>query len=110
VPTNEIGIASSILALARNIAGAFGIAVFGTILTKTTESNVMKITANSSFNMTNILNYQQALGLVSLKAQVSAYGTVFIVASIVLFVGAATAMWIKVSKDDMKAAGEVLVE
>ena len=110
VPNNEIGIASSILALARNIAGAFGIAVFGTILTKTTESNVMKITANSSFNMTSILHYKEALGLISLKAQVSAYGTVFIVASLVLFFGAITAMWIKVSKDDMKAAGEVVVE
>jgi len=110
VPNHEIGIASSILALARNIAGAFGIAVFGTILTKTTESNVMKIMANSSFNMTSILNYKEALGLISLKAQVSAYGTVFIVASLVLLFGAITAFWIKVSKEDMKAAGEVVVE
>ncbi len=110
VPNHEIGIASSILALARNIAGAFGIAVFGTILTKTTESNVMKITANSSFNMTSLLNYKEALGLISLKAQVSAYGTVFIVAALVLLFGAITAFWIKVSKEDMKAAGEVVVE
>ena len=38
VPQNEIGVASSILALARNIAGAFGIAVFGTILNNSTGS------------------------------------------------------------------------
>ncbi|HSD12666.1 MAG TPA: DHA2 family efflux MFS transporter permease subunit, partial [Patescibacteria group bacterium] len=37
VPPSEIGVASSVLALARNIAGAFGIAVFGTILKNVTE-------------------------------------------------------------------------
>ena len=42
VPTEEIGIASSILALGRNIAGAFGIAVFGTILTNSTNSKCFK--------------------------------------------------------------------
>jgi len=110
VPSHEIGVASSILALARNIAGAFGIAVFGTILTKTTESNVMKIMSNSSFNMTSMLHYREAYALVSLKAQVSAYGMVFVVASLVLLLGAITAFWIKVSKEDMKAAGEVIVE
>lgn len=110
VPNHEIGVASSILALARNIAGAFGIAVFGTILTKTTESNVMKITSNSSFNFASLTNYKEALGLISLKAQVSAYGTVFVVASLVLLIGAITAFWIKISKEQMKTAGEVVVE
>jgi len=110
VPDHEIGIASSILALARNIAGAFGIAVFGTILTKTTESNVFKITGNSSFNIASVANYKEALGLITLKAQVSAYGTVFVVASLVLLVGAITAFWIRVSKEEMQAAGEVVVE
>lgn len=110
VPTHEIGIASSILALARNIAGAFGIAVFGTILTKATESNIMAIAKNSSIHATSKLDFTQALGLMSLKAQISAYGTVFIVASLVLLLGAITAFWIKVSKEDMKAAGEVTVE
>ena len=33
VPVEEMGIASSVLALGRNIAGSFGIAIFGTILT-----------------------------------------------------------------------------
>ncbi len=110
VPDHEIGIASSILALARNIAGAFGIAVFSTILTRTTESNVLKITTNSSFNLTNLANYKEAYALVALKAQISAYGTVFVVSSIVLLIGAITAFWIKVSKEQMKAAGEVIVE
>jgi DHA2 family multidrug resistance protein len=41
VPTNEIGIASSVLALARNIAGAFGIAIYATILTNSFNSNLI---------------------------------------------------------------------
>ena len=40
VPENEVGIASSVLALVRNIAGAFGIALFGTILTSSVKNNV----------------------------------------------------------------------
>lgn len=39
VPSHEIGIASSILALARNIAGAFGIAIFGTLFTLKSQTN-----------------------------------------------------------------------
>ena len=38
VDPHEIGIASSVLALVRNIAGAFGIAIFGTILSNRTLS------------------------------------------------------------------------
>lgn len=110
VPTHEVGIASSILALARNIAGAFGIAVFGTILTNVTESNVLRIAQYSSVHSQNPLDFQKAYALVSLKAQVAAYGTVFIVAACVLLFGAITALWIKVSKEEMQAAGEVMVE
>ena len=40
VPEHEIGISASILALARNIAGAFGIALFATIIRYSTESHV----------------------------------------------------------------------
>ena len=43
VPQSEIGIASSILALVRNIAGAFGIAIFATILNNRITTNVLTI-------------------------------------------------------------------
>jgi hypothetical protein len=43
VPPSQIGIASSILALVRNVAGAFGISVFATILTNATESSMVAI-------------------------------------------------------------------
>ena len=39
VPRSEIGVASSVLALVRNIGGAFGIAIFGTLLNSLTQSN-----------------------------------------------------------------------
>jgi DHA2 family multidrug resistance protein len=87
VPTHEIGIASSILALGRNIAGAFGIAIFATVLQTSTESNVLEIAKNSTFHGLTTLQYQQFVGLISLKAQISAYHTVFLISSLVVFIG-----------------------
>ncbi len=110
VPVHEIGMASSVLALARNVAGAFGIAVFGTILSNLTESNVSKIARYSTIHSTNPLDYQKAIALITLKAQISAYGSVFIFASVVLLIGTVLALRIKVTKKQMENAGEVHVE
>ena len=57
VPIQEIGAASSVLALARNIAGAFGIAVFGTILQNSTYTYIQKISQNSILNVHNTQNF-----------------------------------------------------
>ena len=102
VPTEEIGMASSILALGRNIAGAFGIAVFGTILTNTTNRNVLDIAYRSIVKISNPEIYKQAIELIILKAQINAYGVVFITASAVLLVGAALSLMINVSKEKMQ--------
>jgi EmrB/QacA subfamily drug resistance transporter len=102
VPTEEIGIASSVLALGRNIAGAFGIAVFGAILTNATNTNVLKTAYHSTINFLNPTIYQQAIALIILKAQIDAYKPVFILAALVLFVGAALSLLIKVSKEKMR--------
>ena len=51
VPPSEVGAASSVLALARNIAGAFGIAVFGTILQNTINGNVLALGKYSSVSL-----------------------------------------------------------
>jgi DHA2 family multidrug resistance protein len=107
VPQNEVGEASSVLALARNIAGAFGVAVFGTILQNVTNSKVMEIGKYSTVNSHNPKIIQEAIGLITLKAQVSAYGTVFFVAAAIAMVGAITAYWIKVQHE---VKGEVFVE
>lgn len=99
VPAEEIGVASSVLALARNVAGAFGIALFGTVLTNTINSNVLNIAQNSTIRSTNPLDYQKFVGLIILKADVSAYAYVFLLASILIFIGAFAALWIKLDKE-----------
>jgi MFS family permease len=110
VPTNEIGIASSILALGRNIAGAFGIAVFGTLLTNATKANILEIAQRSVIKITNAEVYKQAVGLMILKADVSAYKVVFIWASIVLLVGSILALLINVPKEKMQTGEKIMIE
>ncbi len=100
VPPQEIGSASAILALVRNIAGAFGIALFGTLLTTVTGQNVLNIAQNSRLNVITPETYKQFIGLIILKAQVAAYGTVFAVAAAVLVIGAITSLWIRVDKEE----------
>ena len=48
VPHEEIGEASAILALVRNISGAFGVAIFSTLLTNSINSNVLSIAQKSA--------------------------------------------------------------
>jgi DHA2 family multidrug resistance protein len=98
VPEAEIGIASSILALARNIAGAFGIAIFGTILNNSIESNVLSIAQNSAIHSTDPYVYAQGISLVTLKAQISGYNTVFFTAAVMVFIGAFLSLLIKTEK------------
>ena len=108
VDPHEIGIASSILALARNIAGAFGIAVFATILNNATNSYVLKFGQNSSLNVMTPETYKQFIALIILKAQVAAYDYVFLVSSLVVLGGAITALWIKVKNE--RTDVEVMIE
>ena len=99
VPEKEMGVASSLLALARNIAGAFGIALFATILKYATEDNVMSIARNTVINTKDPAVYQQVAALIILKAQVLAYHQVFYTAAALLFVGVIAASFIKVKKE-----------
>jgi DHA2 family multidrug resistance protein len=107
VDPHEIGIASSILALVRNIAGAFGIAVFGTILTNRINSNVLSINSFSTLQSHNALDIQKYISLVILKAQVDAYAYVFLIASIVVFLGAFTILTLKIKE---RKGAKVMVE
>jgi DHA2 family multidrug resistance protein len=108
VPQQEIGIASSILALARNIAGAFGIAVFGTILNNSTESKVLEIARASSLHLFDPNTIRQFAALIILKAQIEAYRNVFFYASIIVGLGAVLALSIKV-KEKIKPGGEEIL-
>ena len=102
VPVNEMGMASSVLALGRNIAGSFGIAIFGTILTDATKRNILGTAYNSIIKIINPVTYQQGVELIILKAQIDAYKPVFITASIVLIIGAILALFINITKAQMQ--------
>jgi len=95
VPTAEVGVASSILALARNIAGAVGIAVSGTLVINLTNSKLAAIVHNSTIHALQPAQMAQAIGLMELKAQVSAYANVFEISAVIVLIGAIAALWIK---------------
>jgi MFS family permease len=99
VDQHEIGIASSILALARNIAGAFGIAIFGTILTNRVYSNVLSINSFSFLHSHNPVDIGKFIGLIELKAQINAYDYVFLVASMIVFIGAFAVLFMRVKNE-----------
>ncbi|KND48133.1 MAG: MFS transporter, DHA1 family, tetracycline resistance protein [Parcubacteria bacterium C7867-006] len=99
VPESEIGIASSILALVRNISGAVGIAIFATILNNRVTSNILTINSFSKLNSHNPVDIQKYIGLMSLKAQIGAYDYVFLVASIIVFLGAFTILFLKLKNE-----------
>ena len=99
VDPHEIGVASSILALARNVAGAFGIALFSTILTNRVSSNVLSINSHSVLRSHNPLDMQKFIALVELKAQINAYDYVFLCAGILVFLGAFAVLFLKVKNE-----------
>jgi MFS family permease len=109
VPTAEIGIASSILALVRNLAGAFGISMFATILTNATETNLISISRFSIVNTTSPLIRAQAAALMILKAQIDGYRVVFLVAA-ALMIGAALLALPTLNVKELNSEVEIMVE
>ena len=99
VPQNEIGVASSVLALVRNIAGAFGIAIFATILNDRIKSNVLSINGFSHLNSHSPIDIQRYIGLISLKAQIDAYDYVFLIAAAIIFFGAFSSLFLKLKNE-----------
>ena len=108
VPQSEIGIASGILALARNIGGAFGIAIFGTILINAENQNVLSTAAHSVIRSTSPTIIQQGIALIELKAQVAAYGEVFLLGAILMFLAAFPVLLMRTNRE--AAATHVHVE
>ena len=96
VPPSEIGVASSVLALIRNIAGAFGIALFGSLLIWAEGRNVLSIASMSHLYVHTATNLATFTGLIMLKAQVDAYGLIYEIAAAMLFVGALLSFFIVV--------------
>lgn len=100
VSLSEVGVASSVLALARNIAGAFGTAIFATILTNSVTSNLLTIQKYSVVNTANPLILQQIFALMAVKANIGAYAAVFHWAVFFVIIGAVAALFVKESKRD----------
>ena len=98
VPIHEVGIASSILALARNIAGAFGVAIFATILSNSTTANILALQQHTSIHTTNIQLLQIIARLLEVKANVLAYQTVFKTAALLMALGGISALFMRENK------------
>lgn len=108
VSDSEIGVASGILALARNIAGAFGIAVFSTALVQITERNVLNLAQGSVLNVHTPQAIAEFTQLIILKAQVNAYATIYEMAATLLIFGAILAFFIRAP--ERKLAEPVIAE
>ena len=95
VPASEVGVSSAVLNLTRNIAGAVGIAFFGTILTSLVESNVLRLGADTVINVHTPAVEQTVQMLIILKAQVEAYAQVFAIAAGIMALGVFIALFLK---------------
>lgn len=98
VPPSEVGEASAILALVRNIAGAFGVAIFSTVLDNITNANVLRAAQMSVLRAAGAGAHatQQFIALIILKAEVDGYAAVFWIATLVIFFGSFTAFLIRI--------------
>lgn len=102
IPPHEVGIASSLLALVRNISGAFGTAIFATILSNSITSNVLVLQNHSVINTLTSANSTTFLALISLKANILAYATVFKISLFIMLAGGITAIFVNRGKQKVK--------
>lgn len=107
VPTHEIGIASSVLALARNIAGAFGVAIFASIFTNSITANLLSLQKYSVVNTRSPLVLGQVISLIGLKANILSFSSVFQYAILFLFIGGISALFVKENKRDFVSKEEI---
>jgi len=110
VPQNEIGEASAILALVRNISGAFGVAIFSTLLDNSVNGNVFSIAKQSILNGSGVKLMEQFTSLIILKAQVAGYATVFEVAASIVIIGSFTSLLINIPREAINAEHHVIAE
>jgi len=110
VPQNEVGMSSGLLNLARNIGGAFGIAIFGTILTGLINKNVLQVAHDTIINSNapGILTEERAL--VVLKAEVISYGQVFEFGAGAMVLGALAALLLRRHDRPSNENGHAFVE
>lgn len=95
VPTEEVGMASGVLTLGRNISGAVGIAVFSSLLTTIVNDKIVAIARNSTLIISSPESMKAGIALMSLKAQVAAYGEIYLICSGIVAIAGLLAFWIK---------------
>jgi MFS family permease len=107
VPLHEVGVASSILALVRNIAGAFGVAIFATILTNSVTAGIMNVQKFSVINSFDPNVLKQAAYLMIIKANLVSFHIVFLSSAAITFVGALSALLLRETTKEMGGKAEV---
>ncbi|HWY80193.1 MAG TPA: DHA2 family efflux MFS transporter permease subunit [Candidatus Sulfotelmatobacter sp.] len=95
VPIQEVGVASSVLALSRNLAGAFGTAIFATILSNSTTASLINIQNNTIIHTTDPQLLKIIPGLMEIKASILAYGSVFKWAAVFVIAGGIATLFLK---------------
>jgi EmrB/QacA subfamily drug resistance transporter len=101
VPLHEVGVASSILALVRNIAGAFGVAIFATILTNSVTASVLSVQKYSVINTLDPKVLQQAAYLMVIRANIMSFKFVFLCSAAITAVGAISALFLRETTKEM---------
>jgi EmrB/QacA subfamily drug resistance transporter len=92
VPGSDVGMASGILNLTRNIGAAVGIALFATILDNLVEGNVFELARGTVVEQAAPAVMTALPQLIAAKAQIDAYSTVFGIASIVMLIAGFVAL------------------
>lgn len=101
IPIEEVGVASSVLALARNVSGAFGVAIFATVLSNSVTSHLLKIQQFSVVHTSDPTLLSQIYQLAATQANILAFGTVFRTAIYFMIVGGVIALFVKDSRKDV---------
>ena len=109
VPNEEVGMASGVLTLGRNISGAMGIAIFSSLLTTIVNDKVVAISRYSSLNALSAIDAKVGIALMELKAQVSAYGIIYLICSAIILVAGIIALRIRALPKPAGAAREEVV-
>ena len=107
VPLHEVGVASSILALVRNIAGAFGVAIFATILTNSASAGILSVQKYTMINTLNPNVLQQVAYLMAIKANIVSFNVVFLCSAAITAVGAVSALFLRETTKEMGGRAEV---
>jgi len=110
IPLEEVGVASSVLALARNVSGAFGVAIFATVLSNSVNANLLAIQTHSVINTTDPTVISEIYALAATKANILAFATVFRIAIYFMVLGAGAALFVKRSKNNFNPADHHPVE